>query len=341
MKKTFCLLSLFLLWGIGGLSFTFAQATVTPLSVNYNTKTVTFRVAWTNMSCNNRVWVWVDLCPVAGATPGTFQQAVISAASPTAGSIATVTNNQRGFYVTTNPSTVTATLSNATGKFSWCAYASHYPPNATSYNNGTYTLKGTPPFVITGNGTIQGGNKYVGTVINSLTDATGNPGGIARNQLRNGGACAPGLTAVGSYCRDLCADNAIASSCNSGIEVENFERSKPSTWSTNLNCPTGWRLPTLNEIRCLWDNSSPSFMRIGKHQFATSSIAYGLPGLYEDNCACCSDCNPHVVFCTYLTNWGAFVCNAGMQNWDGKGIDTLQVCNNLVMNHAHNVLCVR
>jgi hypothetical protein len=85
--------------------------------------------------------VWVDLCPVTGTSPGTFAKAVISSPSAAAGSIATVSGNTRGFYITTNPSTVTATLSNATGKFNWCAYGSNYPPNATM-NNGTYTLKG-------------------------------------------------------------------------------------------------------------------------------------------------------------------------------------------------------
>ncbi|MDR2358980.1 MAG: hypothetical protein LBD87_04155, partial [Prevotellaceae bacterium] len=110
----------------------------------YAAKKVTFSVSWTNSPTapyNNRVWVWVDLCPVTGTSPGTFAKAVISSPSAAAGSIATVSGNTRGFYITTNPSTVTATLSNATGKFNWCAYGSNYPPNATM-NNGTYTLKG-------------------------------------------------------------------------------------------------------------------------------------------------------------------------------------------------------
>ena len=124
-----------------------AAVTVTPLGVNYGTKTVTFRVAWTGTPYNNRVWVWVDLCPVAGTSPGTFAQAVISGAAATTGSILTVSGNTRGFYITTNPSTVTATLSNATGQFNWCAYGSDAPPNVTA-NNGTYTLYGTPPFTL-------------------------------------------------------------------------------------------------------------------------------------------------------------------------------------------------
>jgi P pilus assembly chaperone PapD len=131
-----------------------AAVTVTPLSVVYNTKTVKFRVSWTGTPYNNRVWVWIDLCPVTGTSPGTFAQAIIGNPSATAGSITTVAGNTRGFYVTTNPSTVTATLSNATGQFNWCAYGSDYPPNVLANTNGSYTLAGTPPFtLIASNGT--------------------------------------------------------------------------------------------------------------------------------------------------------------------------------------------
>jgi hypothetical protein len=129
-----------------------ATVTVTPLSVNYNDKTVTFRVEYAN-AVNNRAWVWIDLCPVPGVTPGTFQTAVISAVSAISGSVLYVSTNTRGFFVTTNNSTVTATLSNASGKFNWCAYGSDAPPNVTAAN-GTYTFKGTPPFILTSaNGT--------------------------------------------------------------------------------------------------------------------------------------------------------------------------------------------
>jgi uncharacterized protein (TIGR02145 family) len=124
------------------------------------------------------------LCPVSGTSPGTFAKAVISGAAATAGSITTVAGNTRGFYVTTNPSTVTATLSNATGQFNWCAYGSDYPPNVLANTNGSYTLAGTPPFtLIASNGTtVQTVN---GTTIataavtmtpTTITDATGYPG---------------------------------------------------------------------------------------------------------------------------------------------------------------------
>ena len=162
-----------------------ATVTVTPLSTDYANKKVTFSVSWTGTVVNDRVWVWVDLCPVAGASPGTFAKAVISAAAAASGSIDAASLNGRGFYVTTNPSTVSATLSNATGKFSWCVYGSDAPPNVTA-NNGTYTLYGTPPFTLTAAGgtatqTVAATAIAISDVTITpvtLTDQTGCPGGF-------------------------------------------------------------------------------------------------------------------------------------------------------------------
>jgi uncharacterized protein (TIGR02145 family) len=127
-----------------------ATVTVTPLGVDYSTQKVTFSVSWTNSPAapyNNRVWIWVDFCPVSGTSPGIFAKAVISGATATSGNVTDL--NGRGFYVTANPTTVTATLTNApAGKFNWCAYGSDAPPKMLSNNNGTLTLGGTPPFVL-------------------------------------------------------------------------------------------------------------------------------------------------------------------------------------------------
>jgi uncharacterized protein (TIGR02145 family) len=158
----------------------FAQAAVTPLSVDYDRQQVTFRVAWSGTPVNNRIWVWVDFCRVAGTSPGTFAKAVISGATATAGSIDPASLNGRGFYVTANPSTITATLSNATGHFNWCAYGSDYPPNVI-LEKGIYTFKGTTNFIVSSHAQPVTTNTIAkaSLTVNSsttFTDATGCPG---------------------------------------------------------------------------------------------------------------------------------------------------------------------
>jgi uncharacterized protein (TIGR02145 family) len=176
MKKTFFFLAMLISVAAS------ATVAVTPLGVDYAAQKVTFKVAWTGSAYNNRVWVWIDLCPVPGVTPGAFQNAVISAASATGGSVLYASTNTRGFFVTTNPSTVTATLDNASGKFNWCAYGSDAPPNVTAAN-GTYTFKGSPPFILTAaNGTTAqtvAGKTLAASALTvtpvTLTDRTGYP----------------------------------------------------------------------------------------------------------------------------------------------------------------------
>jgi hypothetical protein len=299
-----------------------ATVTITPLSVNYNTQQVTFKVEWTGTPVNNCVWVWVDLCPVVGSTAGTFQQAVISAASATIGSIATVSGNQRGFYVTTNPSTVIATLSNASGKFNWCAYGSDYPPNATSYNAGTYTLRGSPPFIITGNGTIQDGNKYVGTVINSLTDATGYPGGVWRDQPNNGGTCAPSLTSVGGYCRDLVADEAFV--------VTNYEV-KYATWGgpsvNNDGCPAGWTAASIYTISQWITNGYIPFATY--HSSTIDNNGYR-PSYCIISCASHWRFESHIVACPDIWN-----------QWSPYANHTIAICDDLSSYYYDRTVCHR
>jgi hypothetical protein len=196
---------------------TSATVTVTPMSVNYATKQVTFKVEWsgTPAPANNRVWVWVDLCPVIGTSPSTFKKAVIS--EPTGSGVVDGTLNGRGFYVNINGATITAKLDNADGKFNWCAYGSDFPPNAIE-TSGTYTLKGSPPFIITTSaGTVQENSKtFSGGTITALTDATGCPGVLCGNQGENPGilaCCAQGLTICDGVCSATCAPT-LNDACN-------------------------------------------------------------------------------------------------------------------------------
>jgi hypothetical protein len=151
------------------------------MGTNYGERTVTFLVKWSGAAHNNRVWIWVDYCPMEGVTPAsTFSPAFIGAVTITAsdGNVITSTGNSRGFFVAQNPATVTATLLNAGGQFNWCAYGSGDPPSAVANAAGGYDLYGTPPFTI--NGTITENTKTfsAGTCIESITDITGNPDGI-------------------------------------------------------------------------------------------------------------------------------------------------------------------
>jgi hypothetical protein len=259
---------LFPLWGLGGL---YAAVTVTPISADYASQKVTFKVAWTGTAANNRVWVWIDLCPVVGASPSTFAKAVISAASATSGSIDAASLNGRGFYVTTNPSTVTATLNNATGKFNWCAYGSDYPPNAIE-TSGTYTLKGSPPFIITtSGGTVAVSTKtYSGGTITAITDATGCPGVLCgKNGELTGllNCCVTGTT----NCSGTCAttrtytqnDGACAGTCNKAY-VRQFNqcgRLVSSTYRTytNMTCLSGCAFNCTN-CKNACDHLAPSYL---------------------------------------------------------------------------------
>jgi hypothetical protein len=141
MKKLYFFFLLLTLWGVGGIAH--ASVAVQVLDTDFPNKTVTLRVEYAN-AVNDRVWVWIYLCSMQGM----FDPAEISAASATSGSVAYTSTNTRGFFVTASPATVTATLDNASGRFSCCAYGSDTPPNIT-LSSGTYTFKGTPPFVLT------------------------------------------------------------------------------------------------------------------------------------------------------------------------------------------------
>jgi hypothetical protein len=256
---------------------------ITNTKVDYSQKNITFNLSWqgSDASHRNEVWVFVDIQPITGAnTLGVWSPATLvpTATTVTAGSgnqyssltHTAVSGNTRGLWVKgtsanttrTFAATVKVTLANGTpAKFNACAYATDYPPNAVSYSGGSYTFKGTKPFII--NGTSVNDNKYAVTTISSLTDATGCPGGVGRDEVLNNGVCAPGLTAVGSYCRDLAADNAMTfTGC--GIEII-AGAANLVTWSLNAGCPAGWRWPTSTEARCIYTNrlKLPDMTEIG------------------------------------------------------------------------------
>ncbi|MDR0606268.1 MAG: hypothetical protein LBG80_18470 [Bacteroidales bacterium] len=239
--------------------------TIANTHVDYSQKIVTFDLSWKGRDANHRdeVWVFVDIQPITGVSsldswsPATL---VPSATTVTAGSgnqyssltYTVVSGNTRGVWVTgtatnttsTFNATVKVTLHSGTpAKFNACAYVTDYPPNAAKYSDGNYTLKGTKPFTINNNVSVDD-TKYSG-VINSITDATGCPGVIGRDVPVNGGTCAPGLTAVNGYCRDLVADNAhVACGLELNAGGNTYSHLAPSYVTA------GWRLPTYDEACC-------------------------------------------------------------------------------------------
>ncbi|MDR3134398.1 MAG: hypothetical protein LBU42_10350 [Prevotellaceae bacterium] len=171
-----------------------AQVThVEPISATYKSQTVSFRVWWNAGSRDathlSKVWVWVDYITVNSnnATSGnSWTRAAVSAASPTS-SVTYDGSNRQGFWLQGNSgsysATVTVKLNITENNFNWCAYASDYPPNVIA-NNGSYTLRGTPPFtLIAASGTPT--QTVSGTIITTsavtitpvtITDQTGCPG---------------------------------------------------------------------------------------------------------------------------------------------------------------------
>ena len=248
-----------------------AQTTVqiTPVSATYTTTpTIQFKVSWTNQTTTNhrnKVWVFVDFQTVISpAQQCNWQPATITGAvQKTAGTVSGQT--ERGFFLegtTTNfSSTVTVLLSNISStKFNWCTYSSDYPPNAASYSDGKYTLKGTQPFII--NGASVYSNEFAG-VINSMTDATGCPGGVGKDVVHNGGVCADGLIAFSTHCRDVITDEA-STYAGLGIEIKEKYIGSHANCDCTTGCPADWRYPTLTEVEhmnsyrtIIWGSSIP------------------------------------------------------------------------------------
>jgi hypothetical protein len=277
MMKKLLFLFFLPLWGFGGLAH--ASVTVQVLATDFPNKKVTLRVEYAN-AVNDRAWVWIYLCSMQGM----FDPAEISAASATSGSVLYLSNNTRGFFVTASPATVTATLSNASERFSCCAYGSDTPPNMTE-SNGTYTFKGSPPFML-----IAADGAATQTVIGNtlptsaltitpviLTDETGYPNifcPYTGSDLYNVAAyfCQPrtsGAKNWEAYIIDA-RDNEIYRitqfSDNSWWFAEDYRGSygylqtcgtKRFYSPTNKanDCPTGWSLPSSAEFGVRYSTS--------------------------------------------------------------------------------------
>ncbi|MDR0603620.1 MAG: hypothetical protein LBG80_04875 [Bacteroidales bacterium] len=330
--------------------------TITNTKVDYATKIVTFDLSWKGSDANHRneVWVFVDIQPVTGAnTLGSWLPATLvpSATTVTADSgnqyssltCTIVSGNIRGVWIkgsaanTTNTfaATVKVTLASGTPtKFNACAYATDYPPNAASYSGGRYTLKGTKPFVV--NGITVNDIVYDITTIMSLTDATGCPGGVGRDVIHNSGICAPGLTAVGSYCRDLVADGAFKGTCGQELEIKNNWYNAHGTTISSLGCPLGWRPTSASELECLWTT-----------YFSAAQMSnpgwYLVPTSYS-NSAWNLAVGVHCISCT--SNSGLYRLDNIPADWSTCGIRTSygvisRMCDTAILEQGRPTKCVR
>ncbi|MDR2358610.1 MAG: hypothetical protein LBD87_02250, partial [Prevotellaceae bacterium] len=152
MKKM--LLSFLSLMGSGFAVVAQSHINIEMLSATYTAPAVQFRVSWDAIpkgTCHNsKIWLWVDFIKIENNQPsGTWTRAIV--ANPSPGTVAAETN--KGFWLQGNNGSysqnVTVPLDNipANTTFNWCAYASDCPPFVIA-NNGTYTLQGTPPFIL-------------------------------------------------------------------------------------------------------------------------------------------------------------------------------------------------
>jgi hypothetical protein len=181
---------------------------ITPISATYTSSPVIkLKVSWTGARTyrhNIKVWVFVDYRKIENNAPvENWTRAAVSGtptvnSTPTSTTATLVSGNDNGFWLNgvdgDYSATVTATLSGVPAQFNWCAYATDYPPNVVPHSTSSYTLRGSPPFVINGDTLPVNQTTYSGT-ITSFTDATGAPGlfPAALNEKPNGMGCVAGL----------------------------------------------------------------------------------------------------------------------------------------------------
>jgi hypothetical protein len=212
-----------------------------------------------------------------------------------AGTPSRESGNDKGFWLqgTSGSSgsynaTVTVTLSNVPARFSWCAYASDYPPNAVE-TGGVYALRGTPPFIITtASGTAAVNIKsYSGAAITALADATGCPGILCG---RNGEApgllncCATGTTNCGGTCRAIgtyTQNNGACAGCRIAY-VRQFDQCGAlitDTYATYANSTCTGACCTTTTVHSDYDCPDACLL--------TLLGAIGEPPYYSYSCKCC------------------------------------------------------
>ncbi len=257
MRKTF----LFLFFAaLASTIFAGNCASTSSVSTDYKNGRVTFKLTWTacnNITHRNQVWVFVDYQKVSNGVPtGNWAPATVIGVyslAPAAVSAQTVTGNKRGLWITgSNGTTATIVLqldkNNMPTHYKWCAYATDYPPN-TTYSNGNYTFKGTPPF------TLVAADGIEKQIVNSQT--------LAESAL----TVTPSAMTDATGCPSLfCAF--MYDGCPVIIACRDLPTWPSSVDNANSLCVAtfgaGWRIPTLAELSATcWPivNKSSSFIK--------------------------------------------------------------------------------
>jgi uncharacterized protein (TIGR02145 family) len=172
MKKLYFIFLLLPLWGLGGLSSAWAQS-IKMIGADFTHSEVTFSV---DLSPATSTWVFVEHT-TPPHSPANMSRATFTSVTFNPPEAGTLTAEKRGFWLT-GSATVTAKLKDVSGVFSWSAYAIGVPPNARVKPEGGYELRGTPPFTINNNITVNSHDFDAGTCITSITDFTYNPAGF-------------------------------------------------------------------------------------------------------------------------------------------------------------------
>jgi hypothetical protein len=175
MKKLYFYFLLLPFWGLGA-SSAWAQ-NVQLIGSNFDTGAVTFTV---DVGAATPTWVLVEYTTDPSPNLATMSRATFTNETIIPSDAGTLAAEGRGFLLTSN-ATITATLSGVNGsRFSWCGYAFGAPPKAVLQSDGTYQLRGTPPFIVNGVTLADDVKTFgPGTCIESFTDFTYNPGGVA------------------------------------------------------------------------------------------------------------------------------------------------------------------
>jgi uncharacterized protein (TIGR02145 family) len=249
--------------------------------------------------------LWVDYVKIENAAPvGTWSRATV--ANPSAGTVAPETNS--GFWLQgSTPSyseTVTVELTNVSGEFSWCTYASDCPPSMNA--EAAFRLHGTPPFTLTdANGvtqTVNGNGVFVSDMTiepMTITDATGCSGSLcpytgsdlyidATHLCRQRASGAENWEAWMKDTRDNELYRIVflpddkwwtaeemrydASGTKQSYKCPN-EKQRTIYNHPNIACPTGWTVPSLADFIFVRNiMSTAELLIVGSHQYGGEGV---------------------------------------------------------------------